>query len=528
MKKINILLALTGVAFMLTSCDDYLDTLPDDRAEVDTQEDVSKLLVSAYSTNSAVLMMEMASDNVDDNGAQYSTYPGIDEMYRFKDVTSEFNDDPRSFWNGCYRSVATANEALASIREMGEPKELNPQKAEALLCRALGMFQLSNVFCMAYDPAKSNEYLGLPYPLEPEQKIGTEYERGTLEELYAHINADIEEALPLMDDGYMSTPKYHLNMKAAYAFAARFNLYYHKYDQVIKYATLALGSNPTAYLRNWAPYMELGSQDTYNRYIQSSENCNFLLLTAYSIAGRTLNAGAYLRYAHNDDILGYETFWARSPWAYSNSTSSNNLLYMAHTLYGNERITLLPKMFETFEYTDKVNGTGYAHIVDTYFTGDETLLCRAEAYALRNEGTDSLKALADINTWCSTNLEPSYDQMTRQDYTIDYLNRFMRSTIYSAVTPETAALRTIKKVLHPQGFSVEAGNQETLIQMILHMRRVTTMHQGLRFMDLKRYGIEYTHFVDKEEPIVFKAGDLRGAYQLPVDVRTAGLEANPR
>ena len=53
-------------------------------------------------------------------------------------------------------------------------------------------------------------------------------------------------------------------------------------------------------------------------------------------------------------------------------------------------------------------------------------------------------------------------------------------------------------------------------------------YQGIRFQDLKRYGIEYTHFLDGEDPIVFKAGDLRGAIQLPDDVIKAGLPENPR
>ena len=134
----------------------------------------------------------------------------------------------------------------------------------------------------------------------------------------------------------------------------------------------------------------------------------------------------------------------------------------------------------------------------------------------------------DMNTWCSTNLEESYGSMTRRTYTIEQIDAFMQNTHYSPVVPEDKALRSIKKTLHPQGFTVNAGQQESLIQLVLHMRRLTTQSQGTRFMDLKRYGIEYAHFVDKEEPIVFTAGDLRGALQLPNDVITAGLEANPR
>lgn len=60
------------------------------------------------------------------------------------------------------------------------------------------------------------------------------------------------------------------------------------------------------------------------------------------------------------------------------------------------------------------------------------------------------------------------------------------------------------------------------------MRRLETYWQGLRFLDIKRYGIEFSHNLDGDDPIAFKAGDLRGAIQLPADVIAAGLSANPR
>ena len=60
------------------------------------------------------------------------------------------------------------------------------------------------------------------------------------------------------------------------------------------------------------------------------------------------------------------------------------------------------------------------------------------------------------------------------------------------------------------------------------MRLLATYFQGLRFQDVKRSGIEYSHAIPNGDPIVFKAGDLRGAIQIPTDVVKAGLEPNPR
>ena len=507
------------------SCDEYLDKLPDDRATLDTNEKVTKLVASAYPMSSTILVSEISSDNVTDNGTQYGTLPYVDEMYRFKEVSTDQNDSPRDLWDNYYKAVATANEALQAISDLGTPAELDAQRGEALLCRAFSMFQMANVFCMAYDPSKADEYLGLPYPLEPEQSVETQYVRGTLKELYQHINDDIEAALPLINDAIYSVPKYHFNQKAAYAFAARFNLYYQQWDKVISYATKAMGTVPADYLRIREPYSTAaGFDDYFNMYIQSSQACNLMILPAYSISARVLTGG-YLRYAHNMKILSYETYWALSPWNPTPETSRNTLLWAAHSLYGNNNIVMEPKLDEIFEYTDKVNGIGYVHIVDPIFTGDETILCRAEAYAMKG---DFSNALADMNVWCSSNLEEKYGSTIRSELTMGNVNAFMNDIKYSPVHIDEDIQRTIKKTLHPQGFTVSAGDQENLIQLILYMRRVTTIFQGLRFMDLKRYGIEYEHLIDKESPVTFTSGDLRGAIQLPSDVVAAGLEANPR
>lgn len=56
MKKIFI--SILAVA-LFASCDSYLDTVPDNRMEIDNSDKITKLLVSAYSTNSPVMLAEL-------------------------------------------------------------------------------------------------------------------------------------------------------------------------------------------------------------------------------------------------------------------------------------------------------------------------------------------------------------------------------------------------------------------------------------------------------------------------------------
>ncbi len=523
MNKLYIMSLVLSALALTTSCDDFLDKMPDDRAEVNTADKVTSLLVSAYPTHSSNFILELTSDNVLDNGQEYTTSKTMEEAYRFQTITSESNDDPKALWNSYYGAVASANQALQSIEELGNPSSLSAQRAEALICRAYSMYRLATTFCMAYNPEKADEYLGLPYPTKPETTVKPNYERGTLRQLYENIYNDIEEALPNIEDDSYTQPKYHFNRKAAYALAARFNLYYMNYDKTIEYANVVLGTGTPSSLRDFTQYLTLGYYDIGDAYIKSSDPSNLLLMTAYSLAGRALCGTTYPRFHHSRTITSNETFWATAPWG---TGSTNQTLYYAMKLYGNDRAINFPKMVEFFEYTDKTGGSGYAHIVDAVFTTDETLLCRAEAYALKK---DYAHAIQDINSWIVSHTCESNGTAVRPTMTEASINAFIDGLEYEPAVIETAKQRSIKKKLNPQGFSIESGTQENVIEFILHMRRLETLFQGLRIQDLKRYGIEFCHPVDGEKNVpVFKAGDLRGAIQLPSDVISAGLPANPR
>lgn len=515
MKRHNYI-ALIALGFAaLTACDKFLDELPDDRASLTDLGKIKSFLVSSYPQHSPNMMLEYSSDNVMHNGDNYGSRPEQDLLYRWEDNNEDGNDSPRSVWNAHYTAAATANQALEALSEMGHGTEVDALRAEALLCRAYAMFQLANTYCMAWNPEKANEYLGLPYPKRAGESVD---ERGTLAELYANINADIEEALPMMNDSHLDTPKWHFNTKAGYAFAARFNLYYLNDEKAIEYASKVLGAAPI--LRNVASYGSLaGSSDIHNAYLK--DDTNLMFVASYSLFGRS-SSGSYTRYAHNRVMITNETFWARMPWG---SGSGNNALHESRLQYGNDYIVLYPKMLEMFEITDKVAQTGYPHIVDPVFTMDETLLVRAEAY-VRTKQYDL--ALKDMNTWITYHCAAQAGTATRPVLTEASVNSFMNSLPEVPAVVERDTQRGVKKPLHPQGFTVEEGTMTNMLYTVLQMRRLETWWQGLRFLDIKRYGIEFSHNLVDMDPLAFTAGDLRGALQLPADAIVAGLEANPR
>ena len=286
--KISYILAAT-VIFGLSACNKFLDTTPDNRATVDSEEKVISLVGSAYSENDHILIAEFYSDNVDNYGVQYTgTSRFFDSIYQWSELQESNNESTERIWGSYYSAIAAANQAIIAIDELGGPERstaMSQALGEAYLCRAYSHFILVNMFCLQYNKKTSTTDLGIPYMTKPETTLAPQYERGNVAAVYAQIEEDLEKGLALVGDDNYTVPKYHFNKLAAYAFAARFYLFYEKYDLVIKYADMCLGSSPATMLRDYdvLATMPNGSpqqQPTTLHYVDPSVNANLLLFTA--------------------------------------------------------------------------------------------------------------------------------------------------------------------------------------------------------------------------------------------------------
>ena len=142
---------------------------------------------------------------------------------------------------------------------------------------------IRTVPCSALSSSKYTCGLSLFLSSSPETSVNPQYSRGTVAEVYQNIAADLEEGLPLIDDNIYSRVKYHFNKKAAYAFAARFYLYYTQPDfsncqKVINYANIVLGTNASQYLRDWAALGALSPNKNIqpNAYVDADNRANLL------------------------------------------------------------------------------------------------------------------------------------------------------------------------------------------------------------------------------------------------------------
>ena len=479
----------------MVSCDDFLDTNPDNRATIDNEQKIENLLVGAYPDHDHIYVAELVSDNMDDYGKENpETDRFCEDAWAWKDEKEIDNESLQSFWESSFVSISAANEVLKAINNLPESSAMQEAKGEALMCRAYNYFMLANMFCMPYDKAKNDTLLGLPYLTEPETQLFPKYERGNLTDLYNHIQADIEEGLPLVNGSYYTIPKYHFTKRAAYALATRFYLFTEQWQKAIDAATLCLGDQPATMLRNWKAMAKMTqSFDAItNQYINADENANLLLLTSYSNGGLVFGPYRVNARVYSGTNMDKTIFW---------------------------------KLPYIFEYTDPVAKIGYRHTVYPTLTTDETLLSRAEAYIMLKQYD---KACEDMTMWMHA--------MTKSQtvLTPEIVNAFYDKAEYS-YSDKDSIQSQLKKHLNPS-FTIDAegSTQENMLQAVLTFRRVETMHMGLRWFDIKRYGIEIPRRVmnsagTPEKQVDFlKKDDPRRALQLPNKVIEAGMQKNPR
>ncbi len=261
-----------------------------------------------------------------------------------------------------------------------------------------------------------------------------------------------------------------------------------------------------------------------NDYIDAKHNCNLLLMTAYSKAGYVNGPYyTYSRYAHGYYIATHETglvsdnLWGTakfySPMQVYNTTNLDKVFFF--------------KLPAKVEISNASLGLGYQRTVYPAFTGDETLLIRAEARILQGKYDE---AASDMTVWMQNiintdvTLTPQMIQKHFSTMPYAYDGEFSNGTDSQ-----------IKKHLHPSfSFGEEGSVQESMLQAVLSFRRIETLQTGLRWFDVRRYGIVIPRRLigpDASPSECYdwlKKDDPRRTLQIPTEIVQAGFPETDR
>ncbi len=546
----------------LASCSEsFLDKVPDERTEIDSESKVIQLLVSAYPEYNPAWVGEISSDNLIDNQSphlpsnpndkqveahyNYSSYAKYDdELFRFDaadNATYSTSDSPGGLWLGYYNSVATVNQALAGIDRVCPDGNLSAAmkaaKGEALLIRAYSHFQLVNIFSKAYkdDEASKND-IGVPYVTEIEETVSKKYDRGNVADTYKKIGEDLEEGLSLISDvNYTTAPKYHFNVNAAHAFAARYYLYTRDYDKVIEHANSVLGTDSASFQRmvmDLSQFSGCSSLSDYaNVWHNPSLNGNLMLIDTYSLMQRRMFG---YRYSYAGPAASkclmirsdHRTLWSGYICP-AISLVSGQLFSSSGSDYG----FFSSKIGEHFQYSDKVSGIGYCHQIYRAFTTNELILERAEAYAMLGNYD---KAADDLRWYWNCQLASmsadDYKQYVTGRYVMMMTNSEFGTRGYYNPASGTLNTNCYQNWDFTQRMSADFIVPEGAVpymNCINDFRRYETAFDGLRFFDVKRWGIDYTHEVGVYKD-VYKSNydDAVRAIEVPWESISGGMDSS--
>ncbi|MES2456813.1 MAG: RagB/SusD family nutrient uptake outer membrane protein [Bacteroidota bacterium] len=487
MRKLYILI-LSFLLISAAGCKKFLEQAPDQRTELNSVEKVANLLTSAYPEANHIAFTDAASDNAEDKGPGI----GVEDRdfvlpYFWKDNDIDFQDSPTFYWNACYQAIAASNAALEAIEKATDKTAYLPYKGEALVARAYAHFMLVSLYSKTYDPKGSNDSPGIPYVTTPEKIVVAQYTRGTVASVYANIEKDLLEGLPLLKNSAYKVPKYHFNVAAGNAFAARFFLFKQEYDKVIQYATaVAPGDAFTSLLRPWnTRYYAYTYAEIATNFTKASEPSTLLLIETASFMARGYQPRYGFGQSLNDQMYSLNVTGAT--WAYKSGYYVKTPHYS--TFKWNEYFVL-----------NSPNATiGHPFAIVPVLTADETLMNRAEAYAAT--GQNAL-ALQDLNAFCSTRIY-RYNSGTNQ-----------------VTLPKIAAFYKTA--------DVKAG----LIATILDFKKKEFTQEGLRWFDILRYKLPVTHkFLAADgtsTSLTLGVDDPRRLFQLPYQVTLSGIQLNPR
>lgn len=274
-KKSIIYLAAAAMGTVgLTSCSDFLKEHSQDLAKVQGWQDLDEVLLGDAYMHSAraydpgnynsptvdgetdgLNILHYMTDEISLTNSKDCDYMYVlTSMFPFftwqqdTGMNSELNysGGDAKYWNKLYSYINVCNMVISLIDEqpetsMDDAVQKERVKGEAYFLRGMYYFYLANLYSQPYDPATASTTPGVPIKTT-EYIEDMDYDRGTLDEVYAHILDDFGKAADYLE-GKTGKSKYHANQAAALLMLSRVSLYMQNWNDAITYADRVLAIN---------------------------------------------------------------------------------------------------------------------------------------------------------------------------------------------------------------------------------------------------------------------------------------------
>lgn len=439
MKK-TILKGILAVAAGLVaiSCSkEYLDTAPENQTSPSTLFETTENAKMAINGISRLMTVQyMSNQGYNGEGtilSHYGNWPGND-LQRCNNtgmdyiINHEAHDQTQYYidifaWFYYYKLISNANVVIMKIDDAEGPEnERAFIKSQALVFRAYCYFMLSQIYCYRWDDRNSavNEGVGYGLPLRLDDSTGA-LEKSSLEEVYAQIYADLDEAISGFKASGLkraSSEFYLPDIDVAYGVYARAALTRQDWGKAIEMARLAREGHP---LMSQETYMNSGFSVPDNEWIWGVYEASdqtlyyysyFAYLASNSNAGNCRNYPSAISQELYDQIP--ETDVRRALWLVPTAAERaecNTAGRSTKALYKRAFADYGSKLFETssiymymqFKFQNQENpGVGSFN----FMRAAEMYLTEAEALCMQGgHDSDVQKLLNTLNK----NLDPAYN-----------------------------------------------------------------------------------------------------------------------
>lgn len=305
MKKNKVILALVGLlSLSFPACESQLEEIRPQQSLLDVDAFADKAntqstLLGVYSSAQILefsgSMPQIISDFMTEDGRFVGSFPTLQELRDFNGIST--NGNVSGIWQNHYRVILRANLVIANVPNVVDPTFSPAERAqfiaEAKFMRALGYFQLVNLFAQPFQVSNGSN-LGVPLVVDAFTGVVNLPARATVNDVHNQIRQDLTDAIADLPDSYSTAifTRGRATKGAARALLGRLHLYRGEWQQA---ADLSL-----AVLNNAALYTP-GANYTFWTNKNTTEDV-FTIQNSNIDNGRT-GAGGWASY-HNPAARG--------------------------------------------------------------------------------------------------------------------------------------------------------------------------------------------------------------------------------
>lgn len=293
------LFSLLAILILMASCEkDYLDTTPTDEVDAGSAfltttnawaalNGIHRAMYVRYNSQgeygqgAVMINTDMLGEDLVMTSVGNGWY---NNTYKWLDHRNENSGLVQFIYEFYYRLIGNANLIIANIDNAEGPQEdKDAIKGQALAYRAWAHFNLVQYYGKRYQAGATNSQLGVPLLLEPTTEGQP---RATVEEVYAQVNKDLDDAMALLTEDRPA--KSHFNINVVKGIKARVALTQQNWATAAKFAEEARKGYPlmsnSQYLAGfndvtnpewiWGSAV-IGDQTTYFASYVAYISCNF-------------------------------------------------------------------------------------------------------------------------------------------------------------------------------------------------------------------------------------------------------------